>query len=208
MWWFKNKNEDIKLPKWDKDFTVNDISNTDRDKLLFLLEECRLYFAKISDNTGQLINKGFILMGFAIGLFGFIFPVCASLLFIQNPDKTNVINKIIYTHWPIIGFIVFICLCCWLLAINILAKHVICPRYYSPAGAMPETTLKKRILDTDLNITIVGQMINYQKRIDDTAQRNILIQNDIETCLKLIFICPILALILLTFCLCLCHGML
>jgi hypothetical protein len=193
MW--RSKNKEFKSPEWPKEFTEDDIIKADASKILFFLEECRLYFTKTSECTDSLINKGFILIGFSIGLIGFMITWCID--FMQNANEENWFSLIVHRHWIPILFVILVCLFCWLWAFYILAKHVVRPQFIQPAGATPKNTLKKKCLEANLNVTIVGQMINYQERIDKIRNGNSLIRKDIQKCLYLILAIPVIAFIFL-----------
>lgn len=176
---------------WQCEFSQDEIEHLDTNKLLFALEEARTYLENVSEKTNRLSNKGFILIGFAGGLLGFLLSMILELV----RDPTNKVSSAIQNHWPtaiLVGF----CLVCALSAFYTLTRFVLFPVAYYPLGATPKNLLRKSVLEFGCNPIIVKQMELYQERIEENVSQNDFVSSCIRICLWLVFVFPSAAMLL------------
>jgi membrane-associated HD superfamily phosphohydrolase len=170
----------------------------DKEKLLFALDESRLFLESILEKVNRLSNKGFTLLGIIGGVTVFVL----TMIFEQYSSEKTIES----THIKIWFLVpVILCMLCWIYTFIILLKGFLLPTAYPPKGSQPKNLLLKEVFNCNFNMLIVNQMKNYHDRIDKIIKRSNVLATSIEKGIKYAFYYPLIILTVFSIILGLCQ---
>jgi hypothetical protein len=174
MCWFGKKK---KPESWNSDLCEDDVRYLTGDKLAYMVEESRLYLQSINENTGRMVGKAAILLGFITAGIGYIITKFISNYYCYIEHYWQ---AIFWIGWLIILLYDFFTLIRYQL-----------PSLDYPVGTPPENLLLKEYIKFDYERIIVPQLELYQRRIDNNEKRSLQMAKNIKVCFALAVIYPI-----------------
>lgn len=159
----------------------------DETKLLYAVEESRLFLQALWDAYGRLTQKVSIFLGIVTGLIGFIFIE----VMLKN-------NHLLYLRWYDILFLglYFIFL---IITFFRLLKYQL-PIKSNAVGTQPKGLFKKDVINLDLEEIIVKQLRFDQRNIEYNLQQNTELVKVLKSSYQLVALFPVVVITFYSLC--------